>query len=179
MGFRPSESRRLDVSDLKVGQESDLSDAYIALPGRKSKVGKGRMLQLSDALRAWLRDPAVESAFGRLEDRFGAEPLFINPDARKMPGRRWGDRAEFKTVSRACEKAGVEHIAPNDLGRHAFATQVVADRGDMYSLKDFMGHSDIKTTERYTHVTPQQMGKLHRLHGTKSGPGLIWHPVSS
>jgi hypothetical protein len=141
MGFRPSESRRLDVSDLRLGERSDLSDAYIALPGRKSKVGKGRMLQLSDSLRAWFRDPAVEAAIGRLEDRFGAEPLFINPDARKMPGKRWGEGAERKSVARACKLASVDHIAPNDLGRHAFATNVVADSSACKTLilRGFMG----------------------------------------
>jgi hypothetical protein len=55
-------------------------DTHIDLPARKSKK-KFRKLQLHPNVAAWLRHPEVEAAFGRLQMRFGAEPLFPNPKA--------------------------------------------------------------------------------------------------
>jgi integrase/recombinase XerD len=37
--------------------------------------------------------------------------------------------------------------------RHSFATQLIRDGGSVYTLKRILGHSDLKTTERYIHAT--------------------------
>ena len=167
MGFRPTEARRLDVRDLVLGSESDLSDAYVYLPGSKSKMKKERKLQLPEELRSWLLHPDVIAEFGSIDRRFGNEPLFINPDATKTEAKRWCEASERNTIRRACTKAGVPHIAPNQLGRHFFASDVIAGGGDIYALKSWLGHADIKSTERYLDVAPQVLGSLLRL---KSGP---------
>jgi len=108
--------------------------------------------------------------FGALGKRFGAEPLSINPDATKIPDRRWCERSERWTVERACAKAGVDCIPPNDLCRHHFATTIVDAGGDMYALKEWMGHAHISTTERFTHVAPQRLGRPSRIRGRQIGP---------
>jgi integrase/recombinase XerD len=40
--------------------------------------------------------------------------------------------------------------------RHSFATQFIRDGGSVYTLKHILGHSDIKTTERYVHAASVQ-----------------------
>jgi hypothetical protein len=92
MGFRPSESRRLNVADLRLRQRDDLLDAYISLPPRSAKKKKARKLQLHPKVAAWL----VER---RKLNRFGAEPLFTNPNAQNDEGR-WKESARDGDWSR-------------------------------------------------------------------------------
>ena len=89
----------------------------------------------------------------------------MNPGATGTEEKRWRESSERKTVRRACELAGVPPIPPNTLGRHFFGTMVIEDGGDIYALKEWLGHSQISTTEGYTHVTAQKLGSLTRLRG--------------
>jgi integrase len=155
MGFRPSEARRLNVADLRMGTLDDLTDAHIALPPRSSKKRRGRMLQLHPEVAAWLRD------HGEL-DRWGSEPLFRNPLA-SNPQKRWTETSEKRTLSKALRHAGVSHIKPNEMGRHFFGTQAVSDEGaDIYAVQEWLGHSDPKTTERYAKLRAVPIARVLR-----------------
>jgi site-specific recombinase XerD len=159
MGFRPSEARRLNVSDLKLGRRDDLADAHISLPARKSKKKRPRKLELRPLLRLWFRHPEVEATFGKLENRWGEEPLFPNPLATNEDGR-WSETSEKRTLYKAYRDAGVLHIKPNEMGRHFFATTLVNDGADVYGVKEWLGHSDISTTERYAKLRPQTIARI-------------------
>ena len=164
MGFRPSEARRLQVSDLHLGTDPDLSTAYIDLPARSSKKKKPRTLGLTPWVRLWLRRPEVEAAFGRIEDRWGNEPLFPNPLATNAE-KRWTETSEKKCLARAYAAAGIEHIKPNELGRHFFGTELLNEGADIYRLKEWLGHADIATTERYAKLRPQTAARLFPARG--------------
>jgi integrase len=145
MGFRPSKSRRLNVADLRFGHRDDLIDAYISLPPRSAKKRKARKLQLHSEVAAWLLE------HGKL-DRFGAEPLFTNPNALNDEGR-WKESSERRVLVKAYAAAGIAHIKPNEAGRHFFGTHAVNDlEADIYPVKEWLGHTDPKTTERYAHM---------------------------
>jgi integrase len=153
MGFRPSESRRLNVADLRFRQQNDLTDAYISLPPRSAKKRKARKLQLHPEVAAWL----VEH--GKL-DRFGAEPLFTNPNALNDEGR-WKEGSERRLLVKAFKAAGVAHIKPNEMGRHFFGTHAVSDLGaDIYPVQDWLGHTDPKTTQRYAKMRPMPIARI-------------------
>ncbi len=161
MGFRPSEARRLNVSDLRRGQREDLLDAHIALPPRSSKKRRGRILQLHPEVAAWLLK------HGRLDRRFGAEPLFPNAEAWNDE-KRWTATSERRTLERAYKVAGVEHIRPNELGRHFFGTHAVSDLGvDIYPVQEWMGHSGTETTQRYAKL---RAVPIARVLGPKKRP---------
>jgi integrase len=153
MGFRPSEARRLNVADLRFRQEADLTDAYINLPPRSAKKKKARKLQLHPEVAAWLLE------HGDLE-RFGAEPLFTNPDANNAE-RRWLPGGERRVLARAYKAAGVAWIKPNEFGRHFFATHAVSDlEADIYPVQAWLGHTDPKTTQRYAKMRPVPIARI-------------------
>lgn len=76
--------------------------------------------------------------------------VFINPKTGKP-------YTTIKTgFNRACERAGIENFRFHDL-RHTVATRLVANGVDLNTVKEYMAHSDIKTTQRYMHPTPENM----------------------
>ena len=106
------------------------------------KKKKARKLQLHPEVAAWL----VER---RKLDRFGAEPLFTNPNAQNDEGR-WREGRERRVLLKAYKAAGIARIKPNEIGRRFFGTHAVNDlEADIYPVKEWLGHTDPKTTERY------------------------------
>jgi integrase len=153
MGFRPIEARRLNAADLRSGSRDDLLDAHIALPPRSAKKKKGRKLQLHPEVASWLIE------HGDLE-RFGAKPLFTNPNAYNAEGR-WMEGSERRVLVKAYGDAGVMHIKPNEMGRHFFGTHAVNDlEADIYPVQSWLGHTDPKTTERYAQMRPIPIARI-------------------
>ena len=48
--------------------------------------------------------------------------------------------------------------------RHSCATHLLLGGGDLRSVQEFLGHADLRTTERYTHVEVDELQALHKLH---------------
>ncbi|MCP4004738.1 MAG: site-specific integrase [bacterium] len=155
MGLRPSEARRLDVSDLKLGQGGGIAGAYLLIPARKSKKKRYRMLNVPEDLAAWFSHPEVVTAFEQISRRFGREPLFRNPNG--YGDGRWKETSEKRALAKAFQAAGVEPIRPNEMGRQFFATEQVNAGESIYAVKALLGHSDIKNTERYAKLRPQKI----------------------
>ena len=82
---------------------------------------------------------------------------------KRCDGSEWGQiRTAFTT---AMERAGLEGFRFHDL-RHTFASHYMMRGGNLYELKDILGHSDIKMTIRYAHLSPHHLrGGVERLKG--------------
>jgi integrase/recombinase XerD len=143
---------------LRVSEAVGLDRAAVDLDGRLVRcLGKGskeRVVPIGreavDALRRYL-------ARGRpfLDTRHRPE-LFLN--AKGGPLTRAG---AFLILTRLAAKAGLEpeRVHPHLL-RHSFATHLLEGGADLRSVQEMLGHADLSTTERYTHVSDRRRREL-------------------
>ena len=76
----------------------------------------------------------------------------------RLDGRRYGRGLDLAMV-RAFKAAGLESGGLHSL-RHTFATRYLEAGGNVKDLQKLMGHSDLKTTQRYLHADEVQMKKI-------------------
>ncbi|MDR1785102.1 MAG: tyrosine-type recombinase/integrase [Spirochaetaceae bacterium] len=151
-GCRVSEAALLTLGDFS----RDFETALV-----RGKGNKDRLVFFDEkavaALRDYLpeRDAAARAAGGR--DR-GA--VFLN--RRGLPLTPRGIRY---IVARYSGVEGVNrHVYPHAF-RHTFATQMLANGADVRVVQEMLGHSNISTTQRYTHVTTERLkGVYHGAH---------------
>ncbi|HWH06016.1 MAG TPA: tyrosine recombinase XerC [Gaiellaceae bacterium] len=130
----------------------DLDERLVRALGKGAKervVPLGR--PAAEALRRYL-------ALGRPHlDRRHRPELFLN--ARGGPLTRAG---AFLILRRLAEKAGLEptRVHPHLL-RHSFATHLLEGGADLRSVQELLGHADLSTTERYTHVSDRRRRELY------------------
>jgi hypothetical protein len=95
------------------------------------------------------------------------EYVFYNPQT----VGQWKDL--WLWLKKACRNAGLENVTWHTF-RHTFASSLNSGGADLVTVKELLGHSDIKTTMRYAHTNRD--AKRVRLRGLVS----LWcHPVSS
>jgi integrase/recombinase XerD len=157
---------------LRVSEAVGLEKRAVDLDERVVRVlGKGRRERLVPLGR-----PAAEAvrrylALGRphLDRRYRPE-LFLN--ARGGPLTRAG---AFLILRRLAEKAGLdpERVHPHLL-RHSFATHLLEGGADLRSVQEMLGHADLGTTERYTHVSDRRRRDVYfrtHPHARRETPG--------
>jgi excisionase family DNA binding protein len=124
----------------------DIAAGTIAVT--KTKSGKDRVLPVNLVLRDELQ---------RLHAENGLSPyVFVNPRTKKRLGC-------VKTTFRAsCRRAGIEGFRFHD-ARHTFASRLVAKGADVATVRDLLGHSSLRVTERYIHSAQEQKRKAVEL----------------
>ena len=137
-GLRVSELVGLNLSDIR------LDEGYVLVCG---KGDKQRISPISGAAERALA-AYLEAARGELQKPYAkpTDAVFLN-----ARGGRLTRQSVFKIVARAGRAIGVENLHPHTL-RHSFATHMLQGGADLRVIQDILGHSDISTTQIYTHV---------------------------
>lgn len=128
--------------------------------------GKGDKLRV-----VFLSKSAKESIKKYLDKRPDPEKaLFISLTKSKNPKvlGRIISRTVQRMVSFYARKAGIlGHVSPHQL-RHQFATDLLLNGADLRSVQEMLGHSNISTTQIYTHITNRELKEVHKaFHGRR------------
>lgn len=150
-------------SGLRVSELVGLDRDHINLKRREFMVrGKGqkdRPIFISPEAAKW-----IEHYLLKREDN--AKPLFIRYSGNKKVDQsgnfsRLTARSIQRIVSRYALVAGItKHVTPHTM-RHSFATDLLMNGGDLRSVQAMLGHSNISTTQIYTHVTDPYLKEIH------------------
>lgn len=124
----------------------DLKHGFILLDVTKS--GKRREIPINSTLRALL-----ESMVRRLDTPY----VFVNPET----GTRWRDVG--RAFDAALRRAKILDFRFHDL-RHTFASQLVMAGVDLVTVKELLGHAEIKMTLRYAHLAPAHKVKAMEVY---------------
>ena len=146
-GLRVSEGAGVQLEDLK------LELGYVLVRGKGDKeriVPLGRPAQ--EALKAY-----IESGRPTLVGQRTSSLLFVAPRGRRLTRQRI-----WQMVGQASLAAG-RHASPHML-RHSCATHMVEQGADLRTVQTLLGHSDISTTQIYTHVALDHLKGEYRKH---------------
>lgn len=154
-------------SGLRVSELVGLDKDHINLKRREFTVrGKGqkdRPIFISNEAANWLQQ--------YLDKRTdNVKPLFVRYSGKKQVDlsgnyHRLTARSIQRLVARYAILAGItKHVSPHTL-RHSFATDLLMNGADLRSVQAMLGHSNISTTQIYTHITDPHLKSVHeRFH---------------
>ena len=144
-GLRLSELAALNLTDV------DLPDNSLIV--RTGKGGKSRLLPIGNkavtAINTWLQQRLKIAAISE-------SALFVS-----TRGTRLGQRSIELRLEQWCKKKGIsEHIHPHML-RHSFASHLLESSQDLRAVQELLGHSNISTTQIYTHLDFQHLADVY------------------
>jgi integrase/recombinase XerD len=144
-GLRVSELVGLTLHDLDLAQE------YVRVKGKGEKeriapfipAAGERLAQYLEEHRATLHP--------------GEDAVFLNPR-----GEALSRQSFWKTLKRLALESGISATLSPHVLRHSFATHLLASGIPLRSLQMLLGHSDLSTTQIYTHVSPAHLKEAHK-----------------
>lgn len=126
--------------------------------------GKGEKLRV-----VFFSDSAKRAIKEYLEKRTDAEAaLFISLTKKGQVIGQITPRAVQRLVNFYSRKAGIaKRLTPHGL-RHLFATDLLINGADLRSVQELLGHSNVSTTQIYTHLTNKELREIHEaFHGRR------------
>src|SRR2546422_6049468 len=144
-GLRVSELVLLKLADV------DVHGGLIVCQGKGSKQ---RRVPIGKSAIHWLQQyAAVRASFGNQHK----PQFFLNR------GRALTRHVAWKIIKTHASHAGLPEVSPHTL-RHSFATHLLQRGADSRSVRALLGHSDISTTQIYTHITDRHLRSAYDRH---------------
>lgn len=146
-GIRVSELINIEVKDV------NLLMGFVKVFG---KGNKERIIPLGETVIELLKT-YIENVRPQLLKKQVTHTLFLN-----MQGKPLTRQGIWKIIKQTGAKAGIQkRLTPHTL-RHSFATHLLENGADLRAVQEMLGHSDISTTQLYTHVSKTQIRKMYQ-----------------
>ena len=130
----------------------DLSRGELTIRG---KGGKLRVVFLSESAKK-----AIKNYLAKRTD--AGESLFVSLDRNGKVIGKITPRAVQRVVERRAKEAGIPKKIHAHQIRHSFATDLLVNGADLRSVQEMLGHSNISTTQIYTHLTNKELREVHK-----------------
>jgi integrase/recombinase XerD len=146
-GLRASEALDLRVDDV------NLAAGYVMATGKGSRQ---RLVPVGAHALHWVR-LYLQTARPRFVKRSDPAVLFLG-----RHGRRLSRQALWALIKRAAQRAGLRAGAHPHVLRHSFASHLLERGADLRSVQAMLGHTDISTTQIYTHLSTSAVREMYR-----------------
>jgi integrase/recombinase XerD len=144
-GLRVSEMVNLKQTDL------DLLAGLVVCHG---KGNKERRVPLGKSAIHWLQQ------YSAVKAQYGKQSL---PHVFVHRGKPFTRHLAWSMIRRYADRVGIKNVSPHTL-RHSFATHLLQHGADSRSVQALLGHSDISTTQIYTHITDVHLRSAYDRH---------------
>jgi integrase/recombinase XerD len=148
-GLRVSELVNLEVLNLGINQ------GVVRVMG---KGGKERLVPMGEEALSWIQRYMLESRPGLMK---GGDCPQVFVTARKAGMTR---QAFWHAIRKYAVIAGIAQPVSPHMLRHSFATHLLNHGADLRVVQLLLGHSDLSTTQIYTHIAREGLKKLHSEH---------------
>lgn len=139
--------RVTELVDLKL-QDIDLSQDIVRIFGKGSKE---RVIPIGDYAKEYL-EKYIKEYRNSMFKKNTNEYVFLNNHGNKMTRQGF-----FKIIKKISNEVGIKKdISPHTL-RHSFASHMLKYGADLRTIQELLGHSDISTTQIYTHITNEEL----------------------
>jgi len=146
-GLRISEVRNLKTSSLMFEYE------VIRVIG---KGNKERIVPIGKPARQWIEKYRLQSRPMLMKNKIG-EILFLN-----SRGAALSRNALWEITKKYAALAGISINVYPHIFRHSFATHLLEGGADLRAVQEMLGHSDITTTQIYTHINRDHLKEVHK-----------------
>lgn len=144
--------RVTELIDLKL-QDIDLDSATVRVMGKGSKE---RIIPLVDYALKYM-SLYIDEYRNKLLKKEWTDYLFLNNHGKKITRQGF-----FKVIKKRRDEIGLKkELSPHTL-RHSFATHLLNHGADLRSIQELLGHSDIGTTQIYTHVSNEHLKENYK-----------------
>jgi len=143
----------LRVSEL-IGLRNGDVDLMAGLIVCYGKGSKERRVPLGKSAIHWLQQySAVKAGYGKQTSPY----MFL------YRGKQFTRQLAWLMIKTRAEQVGIKGVSPHTL-RHSFATHLLQHGADSRSVQALLGHSDISTTQIYTHITDGHLRSAYNRH---------------
>lgn len=148
-GMRISELINLKIQDIDFGED------FVHVLGKGEKE---RIIPMNDTSKKFLL-LYLETYRPLLLKKKDSEYLFLNNRMQKISRQGF-----FKIIKSLCQSQNIQKdISPHTL-RHSFATHLLNNGADLRIVQELLGHSDISTTQIYTHISDEKKKNDYQNH---------------